>query len=96
MNNKKEPSAAESSFVIPLKKISDDALLGLIEEFILREGTDYGNYEYTLEQKHEQIKKQLLSERIFIVFDPAEQSASIVRKENLPHNNMNTIIGDGD
>ncbi|MBC7421160.1 MAG: YheU family protein [Bdellovibrio sp.] len=70
--------------VVPLDKISGDALAGLIEEFILREGTDYGKHEYTLEQKHEQIKKQLVAEKIFVVFDPAEESASIVRKENIP------------
>lgn len=70
--------------IVPLEKISDEALDGLIQEFVLREGTDYGQHEVSLDKKNEQIKKQLLNGHIFIVFDPAEQSASIVRKENLP------------
>ena len=52
-------------------------------EFILREGTDYGQKEYTLDEKHQQIIKQLKSENIVIVFDLTEESASIVRKEQL-------------
>ncbi len=69
--------------VVPSEKISEEALAGLINEFILREGTDYGQYEYSLEEKHNQIKKQLASGKILIVFDNDEQSVSIVKKEQL-------------
>ncbi len=70
--------------VVPLEKLSDQALEGLIDEFILREGTDYGKNEYSLEQKHEQVKKQLLANHILVVFDTEEESCSIVRKESVP------------
>ena len=70
--------------VVPLDKISAEALHGLIDEFILREGTDYGAREFLLEEKHTQIKKQLASGHVLIVFDTAEQTASIIRKEQLP------------
>lgn len=69
--------------MVPIEKISDDALEGLISEFILREGTDYGSREFTLEEKHAQIRKQLAAGLVMIVFDPSEESASIVRKELL-------------
>lgn len=75
---------SESLVVVPLEKLSDQALEGLIDEFILREGTDYGKFEYTLEQKHEQVKKQLSSSQILVVFDTEEQTCSIVRKESIP------------
>ena len=75
---------SNSDFVIvPLDKISEEALSGLVEEFILREGTDYGLNEFSLEEKHEQIKKQLQLGNSVIVFDSEEQSASIIRKEQL-------------
>ena len=75
---------SNSDFVIvPLGKISEVALSGLIDEFILREGTDYGLKEFSLEEKHVQIKKQLQSGNSVIVFDSEEQSASIIRKEQL-------------
>jgi uncharacterized protein len=69
--------------IVPLDKISEEALSGLIDEFILREGTDYGRTEYSLEDKHAQIKKQLVSGKTLVVFDPEEQSASLIRKEEL-------------
>lgn len=70
--------------VVPLEKLSDVALDGLINEFILREGTDYGKNEYTLEQKHEQVQRQLDAKHILVVFDTQEETCSIVRKESLP------------
>lgn len=71
------------SVIVPLEKLSDDALTGLINEFILREGTDYGQREYSLEEKHAQICKQLASGQIVIVFDPNDESVSIVQKEEI-------------
>lgn len=37
--------------IIPWQDISPDALDNLIESFVLREGTDYGEHERSLEQK---------------------------------------------
>ena len=45
--------------IIPYKQISPDALQGLIEEFITREGTDYGEMEFSLAQKVSQVERQL-------------------------------------
>lgn len=70
--------------VIPYDLLSSDALTGLIDEFILREGTDYGSYEYSLAQKHEQILKQLVAGRIVVVFDPVLETSSLLRKEDVP------------
>lgn len=83
--NPTPPTPAErlKSIVIPHAQLSAEALNGLIEEFILREGTDYGLHEYTLEQKNLQISKQLKSGQIVVVFDPNEETCSIVRKEEL-------------
>lgn len=85
INNKiNNNSLTSDDFVIvPFEKISEEALDGLINEFILREGTDYGQKEYTLQEKHEQLKKQLISGKIKIVFDSQEQTASLIRSEHL-------------
>jgi len=69
--------------VVPVDKISQDALFELITEFILREGTDYGTKEYTLIEKHSQIVKQLQSGEVLLVFDLNEQSPSLVKKNQL-------------
>jgi len=68
--------------IIPYEQISNDALQGLIEEFITREGTDYGEAEISLAQKVEQIKRQLKRGDIVIVFDPASETVSILTKHD--------------
>ena len=64
---------------IPHDKLSPDVLRAVIEEFITREGTDYGMQEYSLEQKVEHVKRQLVDRRAVIVFNPEDETCSIVR-----------------
>ncbi len=66
--------------IIPFERISPDALQGLVEEFITREGTDYGWEEVTLATKVEQVKHQLRRGEVVIVFDPASESVSLLTK----------------
>ncbi len=66
--------------IIPFERISPDALQGLVEEFITREGTDYGWDEVPLPTKVEQVKQQLRRGEVVIVFDPASESVSILTK----------------
>ncbi len=73
----------DSAIIVPMEQLSDEALEGLISEFILREGTDYGAHEVSYETKHAQIVRQLKAGHILIVYDPAVESCSILRKEAL-------------
>lgn len=68
--------------IIPHQQISPEALQGLIEEFITREGTDYGEVEFSLAQKVKQVERQLARGDIVIVFDPATESVSILTKQD--------------
>lgn len=69
----------ESRFVIvDPGDLSPDALRGLIEEFITREGTDYGFREKDLEEKVEDVERQLRSGEARIVYDLVEERANIV------------------
>ena len=45
--------------VIPHRELSPEALRGVMESFVLREGTDYGEREVSLEQKVAQVLRQL-------------------------------------
>lgn len=67
--------------IIPAEQLSAEALLGLIEEFITREGTDYGELEWSLEQKVEQVRMQLRRGEAVIVFDIAAESCTIMPRE---------------
>ena len=44
---------------IPYTALKPDALHGIIEEFINREGTDYGMVESTMDKKVQQVIAQL-------------------------------------
>ena len=45
--------------LIPWQDLSPETLENLIESFVLREGTDYGEHERTHEQKVADVKRQL-------------------------------------
>ena len=63
---------------IPHTELSDDALVGVIRAFVLREGTDYGEREFTLEAKVANVRTQLESGDALILFDPDSASVDIV------------------
>ena len=64
--------------MVPHTELSEDALRGVIESFVLREGTDYGEREFSLDQKVGHILRQLRSGEARIVFDPATETVDIV------------------
>ena len=63
---------------IPWQSLSREALDGLIEEFITREGTEYGLTEVSMVRKVEQVTRQLHSGKAIIDFDPEMQTCNIV------------------
>jgi uncharacterized protein len=68
--------------IIPYQQLSPEALNGLIEEFITREGTDYGEEEITLARKVKQVERQLASGEVVIVFDPTSESVSLLTRRD--------------
>jgi uncharacterized protein len=66
--------------IIPQSAISSEALLGIIKEFVTREGTEYGAVEVTLETKIKQVQRQLDRGDVVIVFDEASESIDLVSK----------------
>jgi uncharacterized protein len=63
---------------IPHQELSADALRGVVESYVLREGTDYGEREVLLEQKVAQVLRQLERGEAQIMFDPNTESIDIV------------------
>ena len=66
---------------IPPDRLDSELLESLIESFVLREGTDYGDREVLLEIKIEQIREQLTRGRVIIVFDPETESCNLLTRE---------------
>lgn len=69
--------------IIPHDQLSQDALRGLIEAFITREGTDYGAVEVSHERKIEQVRRQLDQGLAVILYDTQDQSFTIVFRDTL-------------
>jgi uncharacterized protein YheU (UPF0270 family) len=65
-------------------QLSPDALRGLIEEFVTRDGTDYGAVERSVEEKIAQVNAQLASGEARLVFDPEAETTNIVMARDLP------------
>ena len=68
--------------IVPYDQISEDALQGLIEEFITRDGTDYGFEEVPLSTKVEQVKLLLKRREVVVVFDPAYESVTLLPRRD--------------
>lgn len=58
--------------------LQPDTLRAVIESFVLREGTDYGAHETSLEDKVAQVLIQLRRGEAHITFDPATESVNVV------------------
>ena len=67
--------------LIPVEALQRDTLIELIEEFVTREGTDYGHQENALISKVHSIEKQLISGEAVIVYDPIHQNTNIVSRD---------------
>lgn len=75
MSEHKKP---ESPIEILPEQLSEQALAGIVENFILREGTDYGLVEISYDKKAEQIRKQIYKGEIKIVFDQSTETVSLL------------------
>ena len=54
--------------IIPYEQLDKDTLYNLIESYVLREGTDYGEVEASIESKVNQVKLQLKSGEAMVFF----------------------------
>jgi uncharacterized protein len=63
--------------IIPVNKLSDDALQGVIEEYISRSGTDYGAVEASREKSIRQVKRQLEKGRAILIYDDETETTNI-------------------
>jgi uncharacterized protein len=63
---------------IPFEALSAEALDGVIDDYVNREGTDYGHRDFDLQQKRDAVRRQLASGRAAITYDPTTQTTSIV------------------
>lgn len=69
---------------IPHKALAPDTLRNLVEEFVTREGTDYGEREFSLDDKVAQVLRQLEEGKVVLLYDPATTSCQLEISERVP------------
>ena len=66
---------------IPHTALAPDTLRNLVEEFVTREGTDYGAQVFSLDDKVRHVMRQLEQGRAVIVYDSETETCHIHQRD---------------
>lgn len=66
---------------IPRDRIDPETLHAIVEEFVTREGTDYGDRVYSLEEKVAHVLAQLERGEVCVLFDPATETITLASRD---------------
>jgi len=72
------PEQQEEGIEVPYQQIDPETLRRMIQEFVSRDGADWGDAGCTLEDKVDQVLQQLERNQVKVVFDLRSQTANIV------------------
>jgi uncharacterized protein YheU (UPF0270 family) len=64
--------------IIPFNDLNTETLFSIIKEFVLREGTEYGAEDVSIEQKVEQVKEQLTLGTAVLVYSELHETVNII------------------
>lgn len=67
--------------IIPLEQLSDETLSAIIENFVLREGTEYGSEDVSLDEKITQVRQQLKQGTALLVYSELHETVNILPKD---------------
>ncbi|MSM38846.1 MAG: YheU family protein [Geobacter sp.] len=73
-----QSACPEDGVEVPLERINPDTLRNLIAEFVTREWEELGDSRHTLDDKIEQVHRQLREKKARVVFDLASGTCNIV------------------
>ncbi|HKK05223.1 MAG: YheU family protein [Gammaproteobacteria bacterium] len=71
--------------IIPVSEIRPELLEAIIEQYVLGEGTDYGEREYSLAEKVAHVRSQLENGQAFVVYSQVHETVHIMSREELGH-----------
>ncbi len=80
MSREKTPNCQEEGIEVPYEQIDPDTLRRMIQEFVTRDGADWDQVGCTLEDKVEQVLRQLRSKQVKVVFDMTGQTVNLVAR----------------
>ncbi len=78
MSNRQQTDHREEGIEIPLDRMEPDTLRNMVSEFVTREWEESGDASYTLDEKIEQVLRQLQEKKAKVVFDLTSNTSNIV------------------
>lgn len=67
--------------IIPWEALEEATLYNVLDSFILREGTDYGERELSLEEKRTRLLAQVKAGKVIIVWSELHESLDLKEKD---------------
>ena len=67
--------------IIPYQELSEEALQALLEDFVTRDGTDYGLVEMSMQEKSAYLLALLKKGDLLITYNDELQSCGLVTRE---------------
>lgn len=77
MHDERESQEAIEPIEVPHGELAAEVLRCLVEEFVTRDGTDYGTAERTLDEKVAAVMQQLEAGELVIRVDPEHETIDI-------------------
>ena len=77
--------------IIPWQDLDSDTINNLLEHFVLREGTEYGEHDVSLADKVDEVRQQLKQGLAVIVYSELHESINIVSKATFSSAPMDDI-----
>lgn len=69
--------------IIPSDEIEPSVLKAIIEQYVLREGTEYGSRDYSLEEKVARVEAQIKKGDVIIMWSETHETVNLVSKADL-------------
>jgi uncharacterized protein YheU (UPF0270 family) len=66
---------------VPPSRLTPEVLDALLEEFASRDGTDYGEREHSLAEKAAQLRTQLMSAELALLYDGDSEEWDLVARD---------------
>jgi len=78
LNEAESAGSPDEPVLIDHRTLGPDTLRALVEDFVTRDGTDYGETEVPLERRVRNVLAQLDSGRASVSFDPESGTVTVV------------------
>lgn len=71
--------------LIPWQQLNTETLQRLIESYVLREGTDYGDEEVSLADKANAVLQQIQQGQVLILYSELHESVDLLTRQQYQH-----------